>query len=95
MPTRKKEWTPAREKRLSQLTSYIKNYVKPDITDDWLLKYNKKMRMTKIKNNTSWADSTKMNLYFTIARYHEMYKPDQSYIIELIPSCRSIRVNQL
>ena len=43
----KKEWTNAHEKRLSQLTSYIKNYVKPDIGEDWLLKYNKKMLMTK------------------------------------------------
>jgi len=34
MPAKNKEWTDAHEKRLSQLTSYIKNYVKPDIGDD-------------------------------------------------------------
>ena len=76
----KKEWTDAHEKRLSQLTSYIKNYVKPDIGEDWLLKYNKRMLMTKIKNNTSWADSTKMNIYFTIARYLEINKPEDTFI---------------
>ena len=82
MPPKNKEWTPAHDKRLSQLTSYIKTYVKPDIGDDWLLKYNKKMLLTKIKNNTAWADSTKMNLYFTIARYLEIYKPEDTFITQ-------------
>ena len=33
-----------------------------------------------MKNNTSWADSTKMNIYFTVARYLEINKPEDTFI---------------
>ena len=36
--------------------------------------------MTKMKNNMSWADSTTMNLYFKIARYLEILKPEDTFI---------------
>ena len=69
-PTRNKtDWTPAHQKRYNAIYGYLTKSLHLDINkDDFVNTMNKRLLFKYIMENPKWAESTKENYLFGIAR---------------------------